>query len=154
MGHVSALKNKANAILTKLRRFTNLTSKIKTTLVKTLLSPILEYPPVPLLVVSLTQKINLQSVLNKVLRFIHHNEQDILRSEDLHLKCNITPLNISTHNKACKIWETVHITEQKLYNNLTIQYRNKHTWFPKSSGIINSPPPVAIYTRKRQASGH
>ncbi len=70
VGHVSTLKNKANALLTKLRRFTNLTPKIKTTLFKTLLIPILEYPPVPLSAASLTQKITLQSVLNNALRFI------------------------------------------------------------------------------------
>ncbi len=154
VGHVSTLKNKANAVVTKLRRFTDLTQNIKTTLVKTLLIPILEYPPVPLSAVLLTQKINLESVLNKALRFVHHNEQDILRSEDLHLKYNITPLNISIHNKACKIWDIVHITEHELYNNLTIQYRNKHTWFPKTGGIINSPLPAAIYTREHHASAH
>ncbi len=47
-------KNKANVVLINLRRFTNLTPKIKTTLAKTVLIPILEYPPIPLSAVSLT----------------------------------------------------------------------------------------------------
>ncbi len=46
--HCVDIKNKGNAVLTKLRRFTNLTSKLKATLVKTQLIPILEYPPIPI----------------------------------------------------------------------------------------------------------
>ena len=100
-----------------LKRFNNLTPKLKTTLAKTLLIPVLEYPPVPLCAISKTQKRNLQIVLNKALRFIDRNEGDIISVEDLHRKYNITPLNISIHNKACKIWETVNITENEHYNN-------------------------------------
>ncbi len=55
-GHCVDIKNKGNAVLTKLRRFTNLTPKLKATLVKTQLIPILEYPPIPITAVSNTQK--------------------------------------------------------------------------------------------------
>ena len=56
VGHCATVKNKGNAVLTNLRRFKNLTPKIKTTLVKTLLIPILEYPTIPLCAASRTQK--------------------------------------------------------------------------------------------------
>ncbi len=46
--HCANVKNKENALLTKLRRFTNLTPKLKSILVKALLIPMLEYPPVPI----------------------------------------------------------------------------------------------------------
>ncbi len=74
----------------------------------------------------MTQTINLQTALKKALRFIDHNEMDILRSDDLHLKYNITPLNISKHKKACKIWETVLAMEQEHYDNLIDQHGNNY----------------------------
>ncbi len=101
--------------MTKLRRFTNLTPKLKATLVKTQLIPILEYPPVPITVVSNTQKKQMQTVLNKALRFIHQNEEIRLNSEELHIKYNINPLNISIHKKARNIWENLKNTELELY---------------------------------------
>ncbi len=51
---------------------------------------------------SLTQKRKMQTVLNKALRFIHCNEQDQLNTEELHIKYNIAPLNISNYYKAQK----------------------------------------------------
>ncbi len=98
-GHCVDIKNKGNAVLTKLK-FTNLTPKLKATLVKTQLIPILEYPPVPITAVSNTQKKQMQTVLNKALRFIHQNEDTRLNSEELHIKYDINPLNISIHKKS------------------------------------------------------
>ncbi len=56
VGHCTNVKNKGNAVLTNLRRFKSLSPKIKITLVKTLLIPILEYPPIPICATSLTKK--------------------------------------------------------------------------------------------------
>ncbi len=72
-GHVANIKNKGKAVMAKLRRFSNLTPKLKTTPVKTLLLPILEYPVIPLCTASETQKKKLQVVINKALRFINCN---------------------------------------------------------------------------------
>lgn len=146
VGHSSNVKNKGNATLSTLRRFTNLTPKLKTTLVKTQLIPILEYPPIPLCSVSKTQKHNLQIIINKALRFISKNESDRAKMEDLHIKYNITPLNVSLHAKASKIWEKIRLTEPDLYNNLTTPPMYKHSWFPKTSNVIDSPPPEPRYT--------
>ncbi len=73
-GHCTNLKNKGNAVLSKLRKFTGLTPKLKTLLVKTQLIPILEYSSIPLCAASTSHKKSLQSVLNKALRFINYNE--------------------------------------------------------------------------------
>ncbi len=67
IGHCNNARNKGNAVLTRLRKFRNLSPKIKTTLVKTLLIPILEYPPIPVCAISLTQKRAMQVVLNKAI---------------------------------------------------------------------------------------
>ncbi len=57
-GHVSNIKDKGNAVTAKLRRFSNLTPKLKTTLIKTLLLAILEYPTTPLCIASKHKKRN------------------------------------------------------------------------------------------------
>ncbi len=92
VGHCANIKNKGNAVLTNLRRFRNLSPKVKTTLVKTLLIPILEYSPIPICLATLQQKINLLRVLNKELKFINCNEEKANTVEQLHSKFNISPL--------------------------------------------------------------
>ena len=146
-GHTAKVKNKGNAVIANLRRFVNLTPKLKLTLIKTLLLPIIEYPVIPLCTTSLTQKRKLQIIVNKALRFVNFNEDDRpLTAEDLHLKYNINPLNITLHNKAQKIWETIKMTEPDHYQLLTGRFAYNHTWFPKSSYIIDSDDPQPIYT--------
>ncbi len=145
--HITDKINKGKATLTNLTRFRNLTPKIKTTLIKTLLIPVIEYPPVPLCSISKTQKINLQKVLNRGLKFIHYNETERLTIKELHQLYNITPFNVSTHNKACKTWERVrYIEEEQTYEELTRERDRTHNWFPKTTTIISSPPPLPIYT--------
>ena len=121
---------------------------MKTTLVKTLLIPVLEYPTIPICVASLTQKRKLQSILNKAVRFIHCNEEEQLNTKQLHIKYNISPLNISSYYKAKKTWETIRISENDQYEELVTERNNTHTWFPKSSIIINMEEPEAIITRQ------
>ncbi len=144
-GHVADIKNKGNAVIAKLRRFSNLTPKLKTTLVKTLLLPILEYPVIPLCTASKTQKKKLQVVLNKALRFINCNDRP-LTIETLHNKYNIKPLNIALHSKAKKTWETIKMTEPEHYNQLTQHFNFDHSWFPKSCVVIDGDLPNPIFT--------
>ncbi len=146
--HCTNVKNKDDAVLTNLRRFKSLSPKIKTTLIKTLLIPILEYPPIPICATSLTQKRNIQTVVNKALKFINCNEDNEATVEQLHIKYNITPLNISIDKRAKKIWETVRATEPEHYINLTINYDREHKWFPQKSKIIKQDTPEAIITRQ------
>ena len=92
------------------QRFKNLTTKMKTTLIKTLLIPILEYPSIPICAASLTHKRNMQIVVNKALKFINCNEDNEATVDQLHIKYNITPLNISMHQRAKKTLEAVRVT--------------------------------------------
>ena len=78
----------------------------------------------------------MQTVLNKALRFIHQNEEQRLNSEELHIKYNINPLNISIHKKGRTIWENVKNTEPELYETLITPQPNPHKWFPKTSNVI------------------
>ena len=140
--------NKAKGVFSQLRRFKNLTPKLKTTLIKTVLIPVLEYPTIPICMASETQKRKIQSVLDKAVRFIHCNENQLMNTEQLYVKYHIIPLNISTYYKAQKTWETIRTTEKALYEELVTERYNKHSWFPKSSAIINAPEPQAIITRR------
>ena len=96
----------------------------------------------------LNTKKKLQSVLNKAVRFIHCNEEEQLNTEQLHIKYNITPLNISSYYKAQKTWETIRIRENAQYEELMTERYNTHTWFPKSSTIIDMEEPEALITRQ------
>ncbi len=145
-GHVSNIKNKGNAVMAMLR-FSTFAPKLKTTLVKTLLLPILKYPIIPLCIASTTQKKKLQVIFNKGLRFINCNEVDrTLTIEALHYKHNIKPLNITLHTKANKIWETIKITEPDHYNQLTQHANYDHSWFPKTSIVIDADLPQPVFT--------
>ena len=146
VGHATEKVKKGKTVMTNLTRFRNLTTKLKTTLVKTLLIPVLEYPPVPLCALSKAQNINFQKVLNKGLRFIHHNETDILTMEQLHSKYQITPFNVSIHNKAHRIWQKVkEIEDEHIYDDLVRDRESTHKWFPKTSSVINSQAPTPIF---------
>ena len=89
----------------------------------------------------------MQTILNKAVRFIHCNEEEQLNTKQLHIKYNITPLNISNYYKAQKTWETIRISENAHYEVLVTERNNSHTWFPKSSTIITMEEPLAIITQ-------
>ena len=145
-GHATDRINKGKATMAKLKRFENLTPNIKATLIKTLLIPVLEYPPIPLCSLSKTQKINMQKILNRGLRFINSKEEERRTMEEIHKIHNIKPFNISTHNKACKIWQTVRLTQEEQYEELVTPRNTTHHWFPRTSTIIQAELPEPIYT--------
>ncbi len=145
VGHITKTINMGKGILSQLRRFNNLSPKMKTTLIKTLLIPVMEYPSIPICMASPTQKRKKQTMLNKAFRFIHYSEQEQLKA-DLHVKYNIAPLNISNYHKALRIWVTIKISEQEQFNKLVTPHNNTHAWFPKSSKILRMEPPQPIIT--------
>ncbi len=91
----------------------------------------------------------MQTVINKALKFINCSEGNEATTEELHVKYNNTPLNISINQKSKKTWEAVRATEPEHYNNLTVNFDREHTWFPKTSKIINQDIPDAIIIRQR-----
>ena len=58
-------------------------------------------------------------------------------------------LNISIDQRTKNIWEAGKATKPEHYNNLTINYEREHTWFAKSSKVINRCTPEAIITRQQ-----
>ncbi len=137
---------KGKCVITNLSRFKNLTTQLKTTIIKTLLIPVIEYPPVPQCSISKTQTIHFQKVLNRGLRFIHRNEAENQNIEQLNHKYQIMPINLSVRNKAYKTWERVKYIEDNEYEELVRERESTHNWCPKTTSIINLPPPNPIYT--------
>ena len=70
INHISQRKNYAKHQLIKLRRFSSCPAHIKLKLYKTLIRPILEYPPVPLNTIRPTNMLNLQTIQNQALIWI------------------------------------------------------------------------------------
>ena len=95
---------------------------------------------------SKTQKLKMQKILNRGIRFINLNHTERLTIEETHKAYNITPLNIFTHMKATKIWETVKLTHEEEYEELVRPRNRSHSWYPRTSTVIEAPLPVPIYT--------
>ncbi len=144
--HITKTIKKGQGILCQLRRFSNLTPKMKTTLVKTLLISVMQYPSIPICMASKSQHRKMQTILNKAVRFIHCKEEEHLNTEQLHQKYNITPLNITNYSNAIKTWNTIRTSEPEQYEILTTARGTPHKWFPKCSYIINMAMPPAIIT--------
>lgn len=68
--HVQVLLTKARYNSNRIRRFQTAPQKVKLALFKTLIRPILEYPPNPLTKVSINNKINMQIIQNHGLRYV------------------------------------------------------------------------------------
>lgn len=142
--HIEARKNQAIQTLTKLYRFQNMPTNIKVHLVKTLILPVLDYPPIPTHAMSQNQLSQLQITQNKALRFAFNQRYPYTHNTiQLHQLAKIDPINVRLYNRAVKIWETIERQHIPLYTQLTenIEHiENYHTYFPSSLMKITNPP--------------
>ena len=99
--HITQRKQYANRMLSKLYRFYNMPTNIKLHLIKTLILPILDYPPIPTHNLSKTQISKLQTTQNKALRYATNQRHPYtLNTEDIHNITQTLPINIRLHQKA------------------------------------------------------
>ena len=104
--------SKAKKRLSQLNRFKTAPAKIKLTLYKTLLRPILEYPYYTANNVSNKNKKKIQVMQNKCLRFVENIKlSERKKMKDVHNKLKIDPMNIRI-DKQCN----------KMINNIREQY--------------------------------
>lgn len=141
--HVKKRKVKADVALNKLYRLKGLPDKIKTHLVKALIIPILQYPPVQLHAVSDRQLSILQKVQNKALRFATNQYYPYtMTTEEIHMHTNTKPLNIFLQEQAQKIWLSLermqNDTYLKLIENKT-HIQKYHRFYPSSLEKIQQP---------------
>lgn len=106
--HVSSRREVASNALEKLCRFSDMPINVKTHLVKTLVLPVLDYPPIPTHALSNAQLNRLQVVQNKALRFATGKRYPYaLTTEDLYALTKTLALNIRLHQQAEKIWTSL-----------------------------------------------
>lgn len=135
--HVKQRVCRAKSVLTTLYRFNDLSPKIKLHLVKTLVLPVLTYPPIPLHSMSKTAISRLQKVQNSALRFVYNTRwYHYRRMESLHEASSLPPLNIRLKMLATRVWDQLEaeggeqfLALQELHRQAPIR---NHNWFPRS----------------------
>ena len=145
--HVSDRKGRAMAALIKIFRFRHMNTHIKLHLVKALVLPVLDYPPIPTHTLSKTQLKKLQRVQNKALRFATEQRYPYtLTTEQIHTLAKLDPINIRLHKQAKKIWENLEATGNSTHTQLKEQINNItrcHAYFPSSiKAIAQEPQPI------------
>ena len=136
ISHVKSRKIKADVALNKIYRLKGLPENIKIHLVKALILPIIQYPPIPLHAISDNQLSKLQKIQNKALRFATNQYYPYtMTTEEIHMHTNTKPLNTFLHEQAQKIWASLenmqNDTYQKLIQNRT-HIQKYHRYFPSS----------------------
>ena len=140
--HITRVAGRAHIELTKLNKFKNTSQNTKLTLYRSLIRPILEYPPVPHYVATEAQMLKLQRVQNRALRFITGTEwSDFRTNASLHEELNLEPLNIRIHGLAKKTWERVERIGGPIFDSLRRDdEENQIRSLPRSMNVPQEPP--------------
>ena len=123
--HINNIIRKAKNSLNKIRRFSTAPSKIKLTLYKMIVRPLLELCPFELTKISTRQKRRIQVIQNNALRFV----LNIKRSEmkkiiDIHSELKIEPMNVRIDKLATKMLNKMKdMYFYKRNNKPTINYK-------------------------------
>ena len=148
--HVRDKINKAKIELSKLKRFKNLTPKIKTHLYKAFIQPIMEYPILPLCGISKSNIMKIQRIQNRAIKFITSNDNEHLTIQQAHEKYNVTAINVRFHNRGKKTWQKLARTEPDLVQRSTNENENNefkdHYWWRRIASSIQDEEPDPIYT--------
>ena len=152
-------ERQAKLQLAKIRRFTGCSEKTKLILYKTLVRPVLEYPPVPLHTITKTQMLKLQVVQNNALRWISGRRYpDTPSVRELHEHYNIEAMNERLHRLAKRTWGRLEENDDSNYLRVAerdeqINVIRDHYWWPRSLNRALEDPPEPLYTRARAARG-
>ena len=148
LAHVKYRKQRAQESLTKLKIFRQLSKKTKIHLIKSLVIPQLQYPPVPLHTISSTQKLNLQRTQNKAIRWAMNDERYPYQknTEQLHQETDIQPLNIAMYNQAVRTWERLANINPEVYEILhQHETEREHGWYHRSITVVDQEEPEPLY---------
>ena len=113
-------------------------------LVKTLILPILDYPPIPTHTLSKTQISKLQKVQNRALRFATNERYPYtMNTVEIHTLTKTEPINIRLFKRAQKIWKRLDDLEHPAYISLKEKQENINRYnrcFPSSLTQMNNEP--------------
>lgn len=145
--HIRERKHQGEAALKKLYRFRHLPISIKVHLVKVMVIPTIDYPPIPMHTLSTTQLRKLQRTQNKALRWATEETYPYtLNTREIHDITNTEPVNIRLYKQAVKIWTTLQMNNNEIYDNLAQKANNIQRYnrnFPSSlTNIEHEPLPI------------
>ena len=137
MGDFGWILCQAKWALGSLYRFRDLDSALKLRLIKTLVLPVLLYPPVPLHALSRTSISRLQKVQNAAIKFALGVRWDEFRTmESMHEETSIQAVNVRLRDLASKVWNRMEDEDWELFRHVRELHRNtpgrQHAWFPQS----------------------
>ena len=116
---------------------------------KALIQPIIDYPSIPNCIVSDTNKLQLQRIQNKAIRFIKKYSEENLSIEQTHNRYNIDPLNVRLINKAKRSWERFKNIEEEIATESTNENQDintkDHYWWRRVADIVARPVPDPVY---------
>ena len=147
--HIAQQLATAKGRNTKLKRFAKLKPKKKAYLYKSLVRSAMEYPNIPLCLMSDSNANEFQKFQNKILRkYIKGTDDEDLTIEQLHEKYKIEPLNIRMNRRAKNTWTKFERIDQEVaeasleLNNLdTVD----HYWWRRIGKYIGADDPVPRY---------
>ena len=148
--HIRERKMQANTQLTKLKRFRKLNTKTKLNLYKTLIRPIMEYPAIPICVVSKSNMQRLQKTQNKALRNVWggNPREERITNVEIHRRLEMETLNVRLYHMAQKVWTKMEIIKPEIVaHSLELnEDRNyvDHTWWPRLATYINRDVPEPL----------
>ena len=147
--HINNMIQRAHKELQKLKRFNQLTPRTKIHLYKALVRPLLEYPMIPICGISETNKIKLQRIQNKAIKFAASNDNEDLTLEDAHHKYKLEPYNIRLYKRGNKLWEKFCLAEPELTIRSIEENNNNHLkdhyWWPRIAGSVSANEPDPVY---------
>lgn len=149
--HITTMKVKALRKLNILRRFKQLPQRIKVHLIKAFITPLLLYPPIPLVTASKTQIKKLQVIQNHALRYAFDTsrlEHVINNVKYLHKKADLEPLNYTLHTRADMIFRKTLALNDPYMTYIIDNYNPEkdHSYFKKTNTILQRGEPERMYT--------
>ena len=148
--HITDRLRKAKAELNKLKRFKNLTPKIKTHLYKAFIMLLVEYPALPTCNIADSNKMKLQRLQNKAIKFIISNDEEELSIKRAHEKYKLEAYNVRLHKRGLKVWDKLSTNEPELTERSLNENQNNdikdHNWWRRLGSMVENNEPQPKYT--------
>ena len=145
--HVAQRVGRAHSQLNMMKRFGQLSERIKTHLYKAVVRPVLEYPPVPLDTLAKTESLKLQRVQNAAIKWIANWTFPYSTTmEAEHERLNMEPINTRIHRLSRKSWLRLEAHDPESYERLSTAepLRANHGWWRRSLPLVNRPEEVYV----------
>lgn len=135
---ISEKINRLRVILTKLKGLYQLTINNKKKLYLTLVRSILEYPPIPLHAINITNMYELQKIQNQALRYIYNvRYPEIVTIDELHERSGIPRIKELLEGRAKEIWQKIdNLNIDSTLHDFNDFDITPHKWFPLSKPNI------------------